>query len=53
MLWLLLWQLWLIQNWMYEERQRRNGDFWQVRLGIHSGELVAGVIGKTKFAYEV
>jgi class 3 adenylate cyclase len=42
-----------IQNWMFEERQRRNGDFWQVRLGIHSGELVAGVIGKTKFAYDV
>jgi class 3 adenylate cyclase len=26
---------------------------WNVRIGIHTGELVAGVIGKTKFAYDV
>lgn len=26
---------------------------WRVRIGIHSGELVAGVIGKNKFAYDV
>ncbi|MCU0444477.1 MAG: CHASE2 domain-containing protein [Microscillaceae bacterium] len=42
-----------IQQWMYEERIKREGDFWQIRLGIHTGELVAGVIGKTKFAYDV
>ncbi len=28
-------------------------DFWELRLGIHSGELVAGVIGEEKFAYDV
>ena len=27
--------------------------YWQLRLGIHSGCLVAGVIGKEKFAYDV
>ncbi len=42
-----------IQNWMHDEYERRNGDFWQVRLGVHIGDLVAGVIGKTKFAYDV
>lgn len=42
-----------IQKWMNDERIARNGDFWQVRLGTHTGELVAGVIGKTKFAYDV
>lgn len=42
-----------IQKWMNDERVARNGDFWQVRLGTHTGELVAGVIGKTKFAYDV
>ncbi len=26
---------------------------WELRIGIHSGELVAGVIGKKKFAYDV
>jgi class 3 adenylate cyclase/tetratricopeptide (TPR) repeat protein len=42
-----------IQHWMEAERQRRQGNFWQVRLGMHTGEAVAGVIGKTKFAYDV
>lgn len=41
------------QDWMNREREKRNGNFWQVRLGIHTGELVAGVIGKTKFAYDI
>lgn len=27
--------------------------FWDMRLGIHTGEVIAGVIGKTKFAYDV
>jgi len=26
---------------------------WDIRIGVHSGELVAGVIGKKKFAYDV
>lgn len=28
-------------------------DSWQLRMGIHTGDLVAGVIGKLKFAYDV
>ncbi|MCB1176251.1 MAG: adenylate/guanylate cyclase domain-containing protein [Leptospiraceae bacterium] len=28
-------------------------EFWELRLGIHSGPLVAGVIGEKKFAYDV
>jgi adenylate cyclase len=36
------------------ERQRARGEPpWQLRLGIHSGRLVAGVIGQQKFAYDV
>ncbi|TAE05616.1 MAG: tetratricopeptide repeat protein, partial [Bacteroidetes bacterium] len=42
-----------IQHWMNEEYKRRNGNFWQVRLGMHTGDAVAGVIGKTKFAYDI
>jgi class 3 adenylate cyclase len=26
---------------------------WQAKVGIHTGELTAGVIGKSKFAYDV
>lgn len=26
---------------------------WQLRIGIHTGELVAGVVGKKKFAYDI
>ncbi|HMZ67519.1 MAG TPA: adenylate/guanylate cyclase domain-containing protein, partial [Leptospiraceae bacterium] len=33
--------------------EERGFSFWEVRLGIHSGPLVAGVIGKKKFAYDV
>jgi class 3 adenylate cyclase/predicted metal-dependent HD superfamily phosphohydrolase len=42
----------------YMENQKRvaeafNRDFWEIRIGIHSGPLVAGVIGKSKFHYDV
>lgn len=36
-----------------KERTKQGKDSWQVRLGIHTGELVAGVIGKRKFAYDI
>jgi len=29
------------------------GDPWQVRIGIHRGPVVAGVIGTTKFVYDL
>ena len=28
-------------------------SFWQIRIGIHSGPVTAGVIGNTKFAYDI
>jgi len=27
--------------------------FWEIRVGIHTGNVVAGVVGKSKFAYDV
>jgi adenylate cyclase len=30
-----------------------NGRHMQIRVGIHSGPIVAGVIGKKKFAFEL
>jgi class 3 adenylate cyclase len=45
-----------IQNFLYEkklEKQSIGEDYWQLRLGINSGSLVAGVIGNKKFAYDI
>jgi|GEM_PF-2843014 len=45
-----------MQAWMEEWRQAKidkNEDVWEIRLGIHSGGAVAGVIGKNKFAYDI
>lgn len=27
--------------------------FWEIRVGVHTGSVVAGVIGKSKFAYDI
>lgn len=35
------------------ERQLKGVDFLDLRIGIHSGPLVAGVVGEQKFAYDV
>ena len=29
------------------------GDRWHVRIGVHAGPVVAGVIGSHKFAYDI
>lgn len=46
-----------MQNFMNETKtiieQISEEEFWDMRLGIHTGTVVAGVIGKTKFAYDV
>lgn len=35
------------------ERERQGKDYWELRIGIHTGEVVAGVVGKNKFAYDI
>ena len=37
-----------MENW-----NTRNESAWNVRIGIHTGPMVAGIIGKTKFSYDV
>jgi len=36
-----------------EERGKRSQIKWQMRVGIHSGPLIAGVVGTKKFTYDV
>ncbi|WP_299457379.1 adenylate/guanylate cyclase domain-containing protein [uncultured Microscilla sp.] len=35
------------------EKEANGEPFWETRLGINTGKLIAGVIGKNKFAYDV
>ncbi|TAE12656.1 MAG: hypothetical protein EAZ95_12145 [Bacteroidetes bacterium] len=34
-------------------KQAKGEQVWELRLGIHTGEAVAGVVGKNKFAYDI
>jgi len=36
-----------------KQKVKQNTVFWELRIGIHTGPLVAGVIGDKKFAYDV
>lgn len=45
-----------MQAWMETWKQERLAEgqhCWEARIGIHSGPVVAGVIGKNKFAYDI
>ncbi|WP_053978559.1 adenylate/guanylate cyclase domain-containing protein [Mangrovimonas xylaniphaga] len=36
------------------EQRNKNSDIqWNMRIGIHSGPVIAGVVGKKKFAYDL
>jgi len=36
-----------------KEKQEKGETPWELRLGIHTGEVMAGVIGNKKFAYDI
>lgn len=36
-----------------EERNKKSDIQWEMRVGIHSGPVVAGVVGKKKYAYDL
>lgn len=35
------------------EKQAKNEPFFEIRIGINTGPVVAGVVGKKKFAYDI
>ena len=40
-------------GWRRQEKIQNNQPYWEIRIGIHSGPLLAGVIGQKKFTYDV
>ena len=36
-----------------KERPESEKDFWNIRLGIHSGPVMAGVVGEWKYTYDI
>ena len=36
-----------------KEREEAGQDYWELRIGIHTGAVIAGVVGKNKFAYDI
>ncbi len=40
-------------NQMKSLKEQLGFPYWELRLGMHSGDLIAGVIGEKKFAYDV
>lgn len=41
-----------LENWN-NERFEKGLKKWEIRIGIHTGELIAGVVGTKKFAYDL
>ena len=37
----------------HAERKKKNEDYWEIRVGIHTGPIVAGIVGIRKFAYDI
>ncbi|HLP52642.1 MAG TPA: adenylate/guanylate cyclase domain-containing protein [Chitinophagales bacterium] len=36
-----------------EQREKSGGVFFEIRVGIHTGPLIAGIVGLRKFAYDI
>ena len=36
-----------------KSREKEGRKYWGMRIGIHTGKVIAGVVGKKKFAYDI
>jgi adenylate cyclase len=36
-----------------KKKEARGEGYWEIRIGIHTGPVIAGVVGKNKFAYDI
>jgi ligand-binding sensor domain-containing protein/class 3 adenylate cyclase len=34
-------------------KEAKGEPYWDIRIGLHTGEIIAGVVGKRKFAYDI
>ncbi|MBN4061979.1 tetratricopeptide repeat protein [Bacteroidales bacterium AH-315-I05] len=41
-----------MQQWK-EKKISKNEPFWEIRIGIHTGPVIAGIVGVKKFAYDI
>lgn len=42
-----------IQNFMKDRFEEKKGNYWQCRLRISTGRVVAGIVGATRLAYDI
>lgn len=42
-----------MQSFLKETSYKKTGKLYELRIGIHTGPVVAGVVGKIKFAYDI
>jgi ligand-binding sensor domain-containing protein/class 3 adenylate cyclase len=40
-------------NELKKQKEDSGEPYWEIRIGIHTGPLIAGVVGKRKFAYDI
>lgn len=45
-----------IQSYVFDQNEKRkakNLPLWEIRIGVHTGPVVAGVVGRRKYAYDI
>ncbi len=42
-----------IRNFMLQRKNLQGDNTWEVRIGIHSGSVIAGIVGSKKYLYDI